>query len=83
MTEWHNPLGLDPSVKPVIEIVVAVNEKVPPQKGPEAGSVLTRPAGSVSVNVTPVRAVPVFGLLRSILRNVVPFSNTQRVQLQR
>jgi hypothetical protein len=73
-TEWHDPFGLDPRVRPVTETEVAVNEKVPPQNGPEARSVLTRPAGSVSVSVTPVRAVPVFGLLRSILRNVVPFS---------
>jgi hypothetical protein len=66
---------LVPIAPPVSEIMLgAVVVRVPPPHTAELPFGTVSPAGSVSVNATPVKAVVVFGLVIVKLSTLVPFS---------
>ena len=65
---------------PVSEMVAppALAPAVPPQVSVSPlGADTTRPLGRVSVNATPVSAVPAFGLVRVKVSVLVPLSGTE------
>jgi hypothetical protein len=72
----HEALAASAAPDKTITLVPCVAVIVPPPHDPVCplGVVITRPAGSVSVNATPERSCVVFGLLIVKLNDVEPFS---------
>jgi hypothetical protein len=61
----------------LIEVLPAVAVNVPPQPSLAFGVAATcRPAGKLSVTATPLKAVPVFGLVMVKVKLIVPLTGT-------